>query len=128
MILWMPLRRSPGYPGWRQTVRRGSLLDLVLLADVALYLAVQNGDDAVGTGCQRRFMGDLTKVICLLFFVLLPTHNVRPPLETGGFTGWAMRTIWLLDTPTNLFPSIHCFVSWLGTRYIYECRSFVIAA
>ena len=25
--------------------------------------------------------------------------------------------------PTNLFPSIHCFVSWLGTRYIYECRS-----
>ena len=37
--------------------------------------------------------------------------------------GWAMRTIWLLDTPTNLFPSIHCFVSWLGTRYIYECRS-----
>lgn len=55
--------------------------------------------------------------------MLLPTHNVRPPLETGGFTGWAMRTIWLLDTPTNLFPSIHCFVSWLGTRYIYECRS-----
>lgn len=70
--------------------------------------------------CGGRFcgQGDLPSV-----FVLLPTHNVRPPLETGGFTGWAMRTIWLLDTPTNLFPSIHCFVSWLGTRYIYECRS-----
>ena len=74
--------------------------------------------------CYRLVAADFAaKVICLLFFVLLPTHNVRPPLETGGFTGWAMRTIWLLDTPTNLFPSIHCFVSWLGTRYIYECRS-----
>ena len=74
--------------------------------------------------CYRLVAADFAaKVICLLFFVLLPTHNVRPPLETGGFTGWAMRTIWLLDTPPNLFPSIHCFVSWLGTRYIYECRS-----
>ena len=64
--------------------------------------------------CYRLVAADFAaKVICLLFFVLLPTHNVRPPLETGGFTGWAMRTIWLLDTPTNLFPSIHCLVSWM---------------
>ena len=48
--------------------------------------------------CYRLVAADFAaKVICLLFFVLLPTHN--------------------------LFPSIHCFVSWLGTRYIYECRS-----
>ena len=39
--------------------------------------------------CYRLVAADFAaKVICLLFFVLLPTHNVRPPLETGGFTGW----------------------------------------
>ena len=40
--------------------------------------------------CYRLVAADFAaKVICLLFFVLLPTHNVRPPLETGGFTGCA---------------------------------------
>ena len=33
-----------------------------------------------------------------------------------------MRVIYTLDSPTNLFPSIHCFVAWLGTRYIFDCK------
>ena len=35
--------------------------------------------------CYRLVAADFAaKVICLLFFVLLPTHNVRPPPATGN--------------------------------------------
>lgn len=63
------------------------------------------------------------KLICFVFFIVLPTTNVRPSVEGGGFIPFVMRFIYWVDTPTNLFPSIHCFVAWLGTRYIYECKS-----
>ena len=65
----------------------------------------------------------VAKLICLVFFVVLPTTNFRPEVEGSGFIPFVMRFIYWIDTPTNLFPSIHCFVAWLGTRYIYECRS-----
>ena len=55
--------------------------------------------------------------------MVLPTTNFRPEVEGSGFIPFVMRFIYWIDTPTNLFPSIHCFVAWLGTRYIYECRS-----
>lgn len=71
----------------------------------------------------RLAAADLTaKLICLCFFVLLPTTNVRSEVTGTGFIPWLMRLIYWFDTPTNLFPSIHCFVAWLGTRYMYECR------
>lgn len=64
----------------------------------------------------------VAKLICLFFFIFLPTTNARPTVEGSGFVPWLMRLIYALDTPTNLFPSIHCFVAWLGTRFMYECR------
>lgn len=65
----------------------------------------------------------VAKLICFVFFIVLPTTNVRPSVEGSGFIPFVMRFIYWVDTPTNLFPSIHCFVAWLGTRYIYECKS-----
>ena len=65
----------------------------------------------------------VAKMICMVFFIVMPTTNVRPEVEGTGFIPFVMRFIYWIDTPTNLFPSIHCFVSWLGTRYIYECKS-----
>lgn len=71
----------------------------------------------------RLAAADLTaKVVCFLFFVFLPTTNVRPEVTTGGLTGFLMRFVYWIDTPTNLFPSIHCFVAWLGTRMLFESR------
>ena len=52
----------------------------------------------------------------------MPTTNVRPEVEGTGFIPFLMRFIYWVDTPTNLFPSIHCFVAWLGTRYMFECK------
>lgn len=72
--------------------------------------------------CRLACSDAVAKVICFLFFVLLPTTNVRPELEATGLTGFLMRFIWWADTPTNLFPSIHCFVAWMGTRQLYDCH------
>ncbi len=62
-----------------------------------------------------RFLGAdiLAKTVCFVFYILLPTTNVRP--EIVGTTIWdeIMSVLYLIDMPSNLFPSIHCLVSWL---------------
>lgn len=71
----------------------------------------------------RLAAGDFTaKLICMIFFVLLPTTNVRPDAEGKGFFLFLTRFIYMVDTPRNLFPSIHCFVAWLGTRQLFEAK------
>ena len=52
-------------------------------------------------------------LIALGFFLLLPTTNTRPQIEGGGLWNFGMRLIYALDTPDNLFPSLHCELSWL---------------
>lgn len=54
----------------------------------------------------------LAKLICLLIFLLLPTTNVRPAVEGTSLFDALMRFIYAKDAPDNLFPSIHCLVSW----------------
>ena len=73
--------------------------------------------------CRLAAADFVAKLICLVFFIALPTTNTRPEVEGSGFIPFVMRFIYWIDTPTNLFPSIHCFVAWLGTRYIYECKT-----
>ena len=90
---------------------------------VHLALELVGGHLAALLARARHLCGGKREVLLHCWRGGMRSDSMRWLLETGGFTGWAMRTIWLLDTPTNLFPSIHCFVSWLGTRYIYECRS-----
>ena len=68
----------------------------------------------------RLAAGDfVAKMICMLFFIFLPTTNVRPEVTGDGFIPFLMRFIYWIDTPTNLFPSIHCFVAWMGTHYMF---------
>lgn len=61
----------------------------------------------------------LARLICGLFFVFLPTTNVRPEITGTGIWDQLMALVYALDEPTNLFPSIHCLCSWfcyLGIR------------
>ena len=63
---------------------------------------------------NRFFCADiLSRCICLLFFLLLPTTNIRP--EVTGISVWddLLRLLYHVDAADNLFPSIHCLVSWL---------------
>ncbi len=62
----------------------------------------------------RFFAADLlAKTICLPFFLLLPTTNVRPVVAGGSLWLDMVRLLYRMDAPTNLFPSIHCLLSWL---------------
>ena len=51
-------------------------------------------------------------------FILLayPTTFCRPPIEVTGFSTWLTSLIYQSDTPTNLFPSMHCVASWFCFR------------
>ena len=78
----------------------------------------------------------MSRTVCLIFFVLMPTTNIRPELD--GNSIWIQLVAWLYkaDQPTNLFPSIHCLVSWFcvvglrGRKEIpvwYKCYSVIFA-
>ena len=67
----------------------------------------------LSTACRFYLADFLAKGICLIFFLLLPTTNLRPPVPGDGLWDHLMRFVYQIDAPTNLFPSIHCLVSWL---------------
>lgn len=87
--------------------------------------------------CFRFFTADLcAKLICFLFFILLPTTNIRPELTNQDIWIKLVRFLYRIDEPTNLFPSIHCLTSWFcyigirNTRTIprwYQHLSLVMA-
>ncbi len=61
----------------------------------------------------RFFAADfLSRLVCLFFFLVFPTTNVRPELEPDGFWNQVMLWVYSVDAADNLFPSIHCLVSW----------------
>lgn len=61
----------------------------------------------------RFLVGDfLSRIICGIFFVLLPTTLVRPTLVGSGIWDQVLRFVYAIDGSANLFPSIHCLVSW----------------
>ncbi len=63
---------------------------------------------------DRFFCADaMAKVICFLIFVIVPTTNIRPNIA-GDLDIWErlMKLVYHLDSADNLFPSVHCLVSW----------------
>lgn len=77
---------------------------------VNYYIAARQDRSA----SDRFFCADvLGKLICLLLFILLPTVMTRPDLTADHVWNWLLSIIYQMDEPNNLFPSIHCFASWL---------------
>lgn len=74
------------------------------------YLAAtrQNADEG-----YRFFSAEfLAKTACLIFFVLIPTTNIRPEFSCQNIFDQLTKLIYRLDTPENLFPSLHCMAGW----------------
>lgn len=55
----------------------------------------------------------LGKLACFALFLLLPTTNVRPEIPADAPLGGLLGLIYAIDAPDALFPSMHCFCSWL---------------
>ena len=73
--------------------------------------------------CYRFLASEaIAKVICGLFFVFLPTTNVRPELTGSDPFTWVLGVIYFLDRPVNLFPSIHCMDVWFAWRGLLPCE------
>ena len=67
--------------------------------------------------CYRFAFGNIiAKLICLFFFVFLPTTLARPAVTGTDLCSRLVRLIYTFDPPVNLFPSIHCLESWCCIR------------
>lgn len=76
----------------------------------ANYVIAARRDSTFG---YRFFCAEVcSKLICLVFYVAYPTTNVRPEIAGTGIFDDLMRLLWQVDAADNLFPSIHCLVSW----------------
>ena len=68
----------------------------------------------------RFLWADLcAELVCGLFFILMPTTNVRPEIAGTDLASQLVTMLYQMDPPQNLFPSIHCMVSWfcfIGVR------------
>ncbi len=106
---------TPFLPGW-VWIYIGSYLFWI-------YVYTTGAKDSEQAACKLAVADIVGKLICLICFLFFPTTNIRPAVEATGLTPFLMRTIYALDTPTNLFPSVHCFIAWLGTRYILTSQN-----
>ncbi len=67
--------------------------------------------------CYRIVTADfIAKAVCALCFLFFPTAIVRPEITGTGLFDWGVRFIYAVDTPVNLFPSVHCLESWMCFR------------
>lgn len=89
----------------------------------------------------RRTANLIVTVLCSsvvigLLFIFIPTEMSRPEDLGAGFFGWLAKIAYAADSPVNLFPSFHCFTSWMcfvGIRGVKEVKlwlkitSFIMA-
>lgn len=55
----------------------------------------------------------MSRFVCGIFYFFMPTTNVRPEVVGTTFADMILRLLYEIDPPYNLFPSIHCLVSWM---------------
>ena len=91
---------------------------LAFLFWIATYAFLSNFD-----GWQDIVAAEmLAKLCCIFFFILLPTTNIRPELTGGTFSETLLGMLYAIDQPLNLFPSIHCFDSWICGRCLLTTK------
>lgn len=72
----------------------------------------------VGKTTKEHFYKFITCIfvsytLCAMTFVIYPTVIDRPEVTVNSFSTFLLHYIFASDTPNNLFPSMHCLVSWL---------------
>ena len=73
--------------------------------------------------CLRLVITDvIAKLSCMVFFLVYPTAIEIPEVVGNSPFDLIARIIYFFDTPTNLFPSIHCVESWICIRMTLPLR------
>jgi membrane-associated phospholipid phosphatase len=84
-------------------------LSQFLLLPVALVAARDDADRS-----RAYYAMLLATAMAALVFVLWPTALVRQTTTPGGFTSLAWNMLYLVDTPSNCFPSLHVALAALA--------------
>ncbi|MCR4962551.1 MAG: phosphatidic acid phosphatase [Firmicutes bacterium] len=75
------------------------------------YLSIKNDT----SGYDRFFIAHcIGELVCLLIFILIPTAMVRPEIIGTSLFERILHFTYSMDSADTLFPSIHCFLSWLS--------------
>ena len=74
--------------------------------------------------CYRFITADIMgKLICFIIYVTFPTTNVRPYIASSDIFANMLKFLYTIDAANNLFPSIHCLVSWYCFAGLRNCRT-----
>ena len=71
---------------------------------------------------QVTIAEQMSKIVCMLCFIFLPCTIVRPEVNGSDVFSWLTRLIYSMDSPDNLFPSIHCLENWICFRGAMKCK------
>ena len=67
--------------------------------------------------------------MCFLVFMAVPTTNIRPVIAGDTLSERMLSLVYIMDggnMPSNLLPSIHCYVSWLCWRGLKGAREIPV--
>ena len=103
--LTLPIDRAVPVIPWFVAVYLGCYLFWI----VNYIMIVRQGEEH----CFRFVTADMmSRIVCAVIFIVLPTTNVRPVLTGDGLWITLLQMIYEVDQPTRLLPSFHCLVSW----------------
>lgn len=84
-----------------------------------IIIAKQNKDV-----CYKFVAADIIgKIICGIVYISFPTTNIRPDVHINSIFTYLLNFLYSTDAANNLFPSIHCMVSWYCFSGIKNCRN-----
>ncbi len=87
---------------------------------VNLFVIVRENDDKM---LYNYFSSDLVgKIVCAILFIAIPTTMVQPVFESTDLWTFHLNLVYALDEPVNLFPSMHCFESYICARVALQSK------
>ncbi len=76
------------------------------------YVIIARGEEK--SRYQFTAANFIAALICLAVYVIFPTTNVRPEISGTSLADGLLRFVYDVDQAGNLFPSMHCLVSWFA--------------
>ncbi len=74
--------------------------------------------------CYKVMIGEMiSKIIVGIVFILFPTTMLREEIVTNDLFSNAVKILYKMDAPTNLFPSIHCLESYICMKAVIEMKN-----
>ena len=108
------------------------LVEEWILVYFGCYIFWFGGLFYMATRDKDRFFGFFARALVSLTvifscFIFLPLEIARPEVTGDGFFAEAIRFLYRIDLPYNLFPSLHCFFNWFVYIQIRGKKEYPLA-